>query len=395
LTRAPAEVVTVLRVIARLNIGGPAIQAITLTALLSGRGYRTVLVRGREAPREGTLDPLAERFGVRPVLVGSLRRDIGWHDLRALGALIALLRRVRPQIVHTHAAKAGTVGRLAALLVGGRGITVHTFHGHVLTGYFSGRRAAAFKRIERFLARRTTRLVAVSDEVRDDLVRLDIAPPEQIEVIPLGFDLTPFQPAGEAAARLRTGARRRLGLDGDERVVTLVARLVPIKRVDRFLRIAGLLGDLPGVRFLVVGDGELHGQLTAAPEARELGDRLVWAGFQSDMPGICAASDVVVLTSDNEGTPVSLIEAQAAARPVVSTDVGGVSSVVLDGRTGRVVGPDDEEAFAAAIREILADPERSARLGAQGRRHVLDRFTIERLVDDVDDLYRRLLAEQS
>jgi glycosyltransferase involved in cell wall biosynthesis len=388
MTRAPIKV---LRVIARLNIGGPAIQAISLTALMQDRGYATRLVRGSESADEGTMDDLAERMGVEPTLIASMRRDPGPGDARALAELVRIARRDRPAIVHTHAAKGGTLGRVAVMLAfpRRRPVVVHTFHGHSLTGYFSSRTARIYTRIERFLARRTDVLIAVSEEVRDDLVGLGVAPAEQFEVVRLGLDLSAFADDADRAAR-RATVRAQWGVGDDEDVVTLVARLVPIKRVDRFLETAALLRDRPGTRFVVVGDGELREQLQASEPASALGDRLVWAGFRRDVPDVCFASDVVVLTSDNEGTPVSLIEAQAAAVAVVSTNVGGVRSVVLEGETGHLA--DEPADLAARIAAILDDGERAAAMAARGREHVLAKFGIERLVDDLDGLYRRLLA---
>jgi glycosyltransferase involved in cell wall biosynthesis len=344
---------------------------------MQDRGYATRLVRGSESADEGTMDDLAQRMGVEPTLLASMRREPGPGDLRALAELVRILRRDRPALVHTHAAKAGTLGRAAVMAAfpRRRPVVVHTFHGHSLTGYFSSRTARLYTRIERFLAKRTTVLIAVSEEVRDDLVGLGVAPFEQFEVVRLGLDLSAFTDDGDRAQR-RAALRAQWGVGADEDVVTLVARLVPIKRVDRFLETAALLRDRPNTRFVVVGDGELRAELEASEPARALGDRLVWAGFRRDMPDVSFASDVVVLTSDNEGTPVSLIEAQAAGTPVVSTNVGGVRSVVLDGETG-----------------LLADePERAAAMAARGRQHVLATFGAERLVDDLDRLYRRLLG---
>lgn len=392
---AAREQIAVLRIIARLNIGGPAIQAVSLTALLEDRGYVTRLVRGVESADEGSMDHLAARMGVTPTRLATMRRDPGAGDLRALVALVRILRRDRPDLVHTHAAKAGTLGRAAVVLAfplrRRRPVVVHTFHGHSLTGYFSSRTAMVFRAIERALARHTDVLIAVSDEVRDDLVGLRVAPPERIVVVALGLDLSAcLDDAGRAARR--AAIRRELGIgDGDE-VLTIVARLVPIKRVDRFLEVAGRLADRPRARFLVVGDGELRETLTGSPAARALGDRLVWTGFRRDVADVCFASDVVALTSDNEGTPVSLIEAQAAATAVVSTDVGGVRSVVLDGETGLLAAPHDLDGLAGAARSLLDDPERARRMAAAGRAHVTDRFGVERLVDDLDALYRRLLG---
>lgn len=387
--------VRVLRVIARLNIGGPAIQAITLTRLLSARGYDTRLVRGVEGADEGTMDPLAAELGVRPTLVGTMRREPGLGDLAALAALVRILRRDRPDVVHTHAAKAGTLGRAAVLMAfpRRRPVLVHTFHGHSLSGYFSSRTADVYRRIERWLARRTDVLVAVSPEVRDDLVALGVAAVERFAVVPLGLDLSRFLADEDRAAR-RLALRSEWGLGEDDEVVTLVARVVPIKRVDRFLRVAERLLDRPRARFVVVGDGELRAELADSPAARALGDRLVWAGFRNDMPEVCFASDVVALTSDNEGTPVSLIEAQAAATPVVSTAVGGVASAVLDGVSGLLAEREDEDGLAAALRRLLDDDDLAGRFGAAGREHARATFGVERLVGDIDELYRRLLAER-
>jgi glycosyltransferase involved in cell wall biosynthesis len=388
MTREP---IPVLRVIARLNIGGPAIQAISLTALMQARGYATRLVRGSESADEGSMDDLAQRMGVEPTLVESMRRDPGPGDARALAELVRIARRDRPALVHTHAAKGGTLGRVAVMLAfpRRRPAVVHTFHGHSLTGYFSSRTARVYTRIERFLARRTDVLIAVSDEVRDDLVGLGVAPPEQFEVVRLGLDLSAFADDADRDAR-RQAVRAAWGVGDDEDVVTLVARLVPIKRVDRFLETAALLRDRPNTRFVVVGDGELRAELEASEPARALGERLVWAGFRRDMPDVCFASDVVALVSDNEGTPVSLIEAQAARTPVVSTNVGGVRSVVLDGETGYLA--DEPADLARHIRSLLDEPERAAAMAARGREHVLSTFGVERLVDDLDRLYRRLLG---
>jgi glycosyltransferase involved in cell wall biosynthesis len=383
------------RIIARLNIGGPAIQAITLTLLLEDRGYRTRLVRGVEGPDEGTMDHLALELGVEPTLIEEMRRDPGRQDLIALLRLVTILRRDRPHIVHTHAAKAGTLGRLATLIAyplpAARPVIVHTYHGHSLTGYFSGRTAAFYRRIEQVLARFTDRLVAVSPEVRDDLVGLGIAGPEKFDVIPLGFDLARFTDDAQRGER-RAALRREWGIPTDAQLVTLLARLVPIKRVDRFLRVARRLAERPGVRFAIVGDGELGQELRESLDARALGDQIVWAGFRLDVPDVCFASDVVVLTSDNEGTPVSLIEAQAAALPVAGTDVGGVRSAVLDGHTGYLAPADAEADLAAAISQILDAPGRAEAMGVAGRRHATDTFSMHRLVDDLDLLYCSLLT---
>lgn len=386
------------RVIARLNIGGPAIQAITLTKQLEQFGFQTRLVRGMESSTEGNMDYLAERLDVTPTLIAEMRRDPGIGDFIALARLVRILRSDRPALVHTHAAKGGTLGRLAAVIAfplrRRRPVIVHTYHGHSLTGYFSGRTAGFYRVVEKLLARVSDRLIAVSEEVRNDLVGLHVAPAAQFEVVPLGFDLSPFTEDAERAER-RAALRRQWGVADDEQLVTLVARLVPIKRADRFLRVARALAERPGVRFAIAGDGELRDELEASPEAQALGDRLVWAGFRRDVADVCFASDVVMLTSDNEGTPVSLIEAQAAAIPVVATDVGGVRSAVRDGETGFLAAADDVDTLAQSVARLLDDPELRAQMATAGRAHSTGLYTLDRLVADHVRLYGELFAARA
>jgi glycosyltransferase involved in cell wall biosynthesis len=394
--RLTGSAVRIVRIIARLNIGGPSIQAITLTDRLTDLGYATTLVHGREGEREGNMHHLADELGVTPVVIDELRRDPSLHDLAALLALIRVIRRARPALVHTHAAKAGTLGRVAAIIASvgrRRPVLVHTYHGHSLSGYFSPRVTEVYRRIERFLARRTDRLIAVSEEVRDDLVALGVATRERFEVVPLGFELARFTVEGPVREQAGRALRAELDVPADVPVVTLVARLAPIKRVDRFLGAARRLLDVPDVRFLIVGDGELHDELRRSPDASALEGRLTWTGFRRDIPAVCFASDVVVLCSDNEGTPVSLIEAAAAGVPTVSARVGGAATVVLDGETGILSADNGEEALSAAIRSLLEDPQLRARMGAAARVHALSAFSIDRLITDLDGLYRRLLAQ--
>ena len=375
------------RILGRLNVGGPAVQAVYLTAELPRVGIETRLFCGVEADHEGSMEWLAQSLGIELTRIPGMRREVRAGDFYALVYLIRQLRRYRPDVVHTEAAKAGTVGRAAALLgLRYRPVLIHTFHGHSLEWYFSPRKARVFLGIERFLAKRTTVLLAVSDEVKDDLVRLGVAPPARIQVIRLGLNLQPFQVNGDERRRLRATTRERWRLADNHKVVTLVARLVPIKRVDRFLRIAERLAVTdPEYRFVIVGDGELGAELRANDVARRLEPRLRWAGFERDMAAVCFASDVVVQTSDNEGTPVTLIEAHAAGLPVVSTRVGGTASVVRDGITGRLVEREDEEGFAEAVRDVIANP---GELGAAGRRHVLALYGLDQLVERLASWYR-------
>jgi glycosyltransferase involved in cell wall biosynthesis len=387
----------VVQIIARLNVGGPAVQTIALTDELRAFGYSTRLVRGVEDPAEGNMDYLATERGIVPTLIPSMRRDPGRGDLLALLQLIWLLWRERPAVVHTHAAKGGTLGRLATVLAyplpRRRPVIIHTYHGHSLSGYFSGRTSAFYRRIEQLLAHVSDVLVAVSAEIRDELVGFGVSAPAKFRVIPLGLDLTPFTADADRLERRRV-LRQTWGIGDDELVVTLIARVVPIKRVDRFLAAARLVGDRAGVSFVVVGDGELREQMQNSENAIALGEHLVWAGFRRDIDAVCFASDVVALTSDNEGTPVSLIEAQAASVPVVATDVGGVRSVVLDGETGLLGAPDDLESLASALRRLLDEPGLREQMGLAGRRHVMAHYALGRLVADHASLYEELLTER-
>src|SRR5581483_52089 len=385
------EPIRVLRVIARLNVGGPALHVSYLTEGLDEIGYETKLVAGRVSPGEGSMEWSARERGIEPVYIPSLQREISpVVDAVAVAKVVRLIREFRPHVLHTHTAKAGAVGRTAALLAGSARpqAVVHTFHGHVLRGYFGSAKTAAFRRLEQGLARSTDALIAVSPEVRDDLVRLGIAPAAKIEVIRLGLDLDARTAAPDGA---RETVRDELGIPADAFVVGWLGRMTEIKRVDALLRaFAAAPGD---AHLLLVGDGPLRPQLEGLARELGLGPRAHFAGFRNDVGSIYAASDVVALTSANEGTPVTVIEALAAGRPGVSTDVGGVSDVVADGTTGFLVPPGDVDAVADRLARIAESPEVRARMSESARASVVDRYSVPRLVRDVDELYRRLLAQ--
>ncbi|MGH2930135.1 MAG: glycosyltransferase, partial [Solirubrobacteraceae bacterium] len=336
----------------------------------------------------------SERY-LQPTLKPEMRRDPGFGDVLSLLRLVLLLWRDRPDVVHTHAAKGGTLGRTATVIAfplrRWRPVVVHTYHGHSLSGYFPGRTASVYRLIEHLLARVTDVLLAVSQQVRDELIELRVAPASRFRVMPLGFDLSPFADDRDRSPR-RAALRAAWGIGTDEVVVTLIARLVPIKRVDRFIKVARSLSADPKVRFVVVGDGELRAELAASDDAAALGARLVWAGFRRDIADVCYASEIVMLTSDNEGTPVSLIESQASAVPVVATDVGGVRAVVRHGETGFVRAVDDLEGLVEGARQLVADPALRQRMASAGRAHVTSLYTLDRLVTDHAALYDELLT---
>jgi glycosyltransferase involved in cell wall biosynthesis len=389
-----SERTRILRVIARLNMGGPALHVSYLTNGLTSRGYDTTLVAGRLAQGEDSMSYVAEELGVDVVALAELHRQVSpFYDPVAVARLVREIRRLRPQIIHTHTAKAGALGRTAALLAGNARppIIVHTFHGHVLRGYFDPVRTQLFRETERSLARYTTRLIAVGPQVRDDLVGLGVAPAERFTVIRLGIDLE---------SRVRADGRgeeyRRLfGIPDDQFVVGWIGRMTAIKRVSDVLASFRLVLDR-GVEatLCLVGDGP--DREAVEREAHELGiaRNVISVGYQRDVSPYYALFDALVLPSANEGTPVVAIEALASGRPVVATRVGGVPDVVTDEEDGYLVGVGDVEAIAAALERLARDPELRRAFGSRGRTGVVPRYRVERLIDDVDSLYRELLTEQ-
>jgi glycosyltransferase involved in cell wall biosynthesis len=390
-----AGAIRVLRVITRLNIGGPSIQAIALSDRLAARGFETELVHGRLGPGEGDMRYLFAP-GIRARYLSSLRRPVApLHDALALARLLDIMRDVRPHIVHTHMAKAGTLGRLAAAAYnatagrGSRARIVHTYHGHVLEGYFDSRTAKVFTGAERQLAKLTDAIVAISPQIRNELLdEFRIGRAEQYRVIPLGFDLTALTAVDETARR---EARAALDVPADAHVVSTVGRLTAIKQHDLFLDAAALVAQRdPQALFFVVGDGELRPDLERASERLGLTSRVRFLGWRKDLATIYAATDVFLLTSRNEGTPVALIESLAAGVPGVSTDVGGVRDVIDNGAIGLLAPSGDARALADHTVSLLADPGQRRRMGENGRRSVTARYTLDRLVDEVEKLYRDL-----
>jgi glycosyltransferase involved in cell wall biosynthesis len=384
--------VRVLRAITRLNIGGPAIHAILLTeALDDGVVFRSTLAAGSTAPHEGDMLDLAAAHGVQPRLVPALGREISpVDDLVALARMVQLVRELRPDVVHTHMAKAGTVGRLAAHVCGVP-LIVHTYHGHVFHSYFGRARTRVFRTIERALGLLTDRVIVLGEGQRDEIARYGVAPARKLEPIRLGLELGQFLDAEAARGRLR----RELGLEATTPLIGIVARLVPIKAHEVFFEAARQVHQVdPSARFLVVGDGERRAKLDALVDRLGLRDSVRFLGWRRDMREVYADLDVVALTSRNEGSPVALIEAMASARPVVSTAVGGVPEVVIHGVTGLTVAPSNASEVADSLLRLLRDPELAQRLALAGRRHVYPRYDSSRLVDDVRKLYLRELAVQ-
>lgn len=388
---SPSRPIRIERVIARLNIGGPARHTILLTRYHRDMGFLTELVAGRESPGEGNMLPLAAANGVEPVIIPALGRELSpLRDPAVLLTLYSRFRRLRPDVVCTHMSKAGAVGRVAAWLARVP-VRVHTFHGHVFSGHFSPAKTRFFVELEKRLARISTRIIVLGERQQREITALGVGRPEQFVQVPLGLDLSAFLAAEKHSGELR----KELAIPQDAPLAAIVARLVPIKNHAVFLRAAKLVcGSLPAARFLIVGDGPERRGLEALTEQLGLKGRVIFLGFRDDLPRIYADCDATVLSSDNEGMPVALIESLAAATPAVATDVGETREVIRDGESGFVVPPSDPEALAAALLELLRSPERAKQMGLAGRRHVYPRFSIERLAADTAGLFRSLLQEK-
>jgi glycosyltransferase involved in cell wall biosynthesis len=385
--------IRVLRVIGRLNIGGPSIHVVNLAAGLDPSRYEQLLVIGHESPAEGSMLDYALSRGVWPTVIPEIVTafSLAPRDARALVKLYALIRREKPHIVHTHTAKAGFLGRVAARLAGVP-VIVHTFHGHVLHGYYGPMKNELLRRVEQSLAWVSDRLVTVSEQVKNELVGYGIAKAEKISVVPLGFDLDPFLNSHAQQGEFR----REMGLSDEHKLVGIVGRIFPIKNHALFLESAArIAAQEPAARFVVVGDGVFRPNLEN--QARELGitDRVLFTGWRRDLPRIYADLNVLVVSSDNEGTPVSAIEAMASSRPVVATRVGGLPDLIEDQKTGRLVPPRDAEALGSAVLDLLNNRQTACELGQNAMEAVRQRFTVQRLLSDMDHLYTELLEEKA
>jgi glycosyltransferase involved in cell wall biosynthesis len=405
--------VRVLRLIARLNIGGPAIHAHLLTNGLDRRRFESFLVTGKISPQEGDMSYLFDDGDVLPISVPELQREISLcRDLRSFFQIFGIIRRIEPDIVHTHTAKAGTSARLAVMvyeLFYGRGIfTVHTFHGHAFKGYFSRSKSTLFVWIERLLARITDVIIAISSSQKKELTEhYRIAPREKVKTVELGFDLDPFL----SCSALKGTFRRQLGVADDIPLLGIIGRLVPIKNHRMFLDAARIFLDRhpqSKARFVIVGDGELKAELIAHGKRLGLTERLFFCGWIKQIPLVYADLDILSLTSLNEGTPVSIIEAMAASVPVVATNAGGVGDLL-----GRPTGAGDDGRYTICDRGIrcrVNDPGGLAGgwghvLLAPGNAHnhvrsasardfAVVRYSKERLLGDIEMLYGALMRRR-
>lgn len=405
----PARPLRVVRLIDRLNVGGPAKHVVWLTAGLDRRRFATTLVTGRITHGETDMGYFAEREAVTPVVLPEMSRELSLRDALVVAKVVRLLFRLKPDVVHTHKAKAGAIGRLAALVY--RWLTpsalrlrprpcqvVHTYHGHVFHSYYGTAKTAVFLAIERALGRfATDRIVAISEQQRRELVETyRIAPAAKFAVVPLGLDLAEI---GGTPGRLRA----ELGVGTDVVLLGIVGRLTEVKNHALLLRaVARLVDGAPSrrarARVVVVGDGHLRAALEALAADLGIADVVTFLGFRPDAAVLYADLDAVVLTSLNEGTPLTLIEGMACGRPVIATLVGGVVDLMGARRSGgdaRVLVWDhgltvpsgDAAALAHALARLIGDPTARRDMGERARRFAHATFGKERLLASIDALY--------
>ena len=375
-----ATQVKVMQIIARMNVGGPAVIVAELMRGLDKSAFEQILVTGYCDENEvDYLDTIAT--DIKATRIAGLGRSVSLvADLKAFFGLVSLIRKYKPDVIHTHTAKAGVLGRLASLLAGRGAVRVHTFHGHLLHGYFNFAITQIVILIEKFFAARTSVLIAIGSKVRDDLVAVGIGRADKYRVF------FPGLPAPKSITKAT--AQSTLGINSETLYITFVGRLTQIKRPDRLLDVAkecktrGL-----ELRFLVAGEGELFESSKARCKREQL--NLTFFGWRNDIDQIFAASDIAILTSDNEGIPLTLIQAAQAGLPIIATNVGSISDIVINESTGYLTET-SAAAMADAIEKLVRDEQLRKMMGEAGKAHATQYFSLERMIKDHSELYRSI-----
>ena len=390
----------VLRIINRFNLGGISYNVSYLSRYMPSQ-YETLLIGGPEEEGEESSLYIPESIGLKPVIIEEMRRSINpLSDYYAYRRIKKIIREFKPDIVHTHASKAGAIGRLAAIH-GKVPVIVHTFHGHVFKGYFGPFITGIFKSIERYLASKSSAIVAISAIQKNDLSQLyHICKAEKIEVVPLGFDLYRFT---ENKTEKRLSFRSRFGVADDALAIGIIGRLAPIKNHFLFIdAIENVLKKSPKkIKALIIGDGETKTALMEYLNSKNLlfddkpNDKasFIFTSWIKEVDVALAGLDLVCLSSKNEGTPVSLIEAQAGGKFIVSTNVGGIKDI-LHPECGLLSDPDDPQAFIANVEEAVNSYETYAAQAGKASEEIIRKFSYTRLCSDMDNLYARLLAKR-
>ena len=384
-SRSTEHPIRVMRIIARMNVGGPAVQVSGLMRGFDANEFDQRLYTGYCADDEADyLDTVAT--DIKAVRIQGFGRRVSMGgDLKAFISLVSEIRDFKPHVIHTHTAKAGFLGRIASIVSLQRSIRVHTFHGHLLNGYFGRFKRSLVVIAEKFLAFFTHQLLAVGEKVRQDLLNVGIGSKSKFGLMPPGLAIGTLPD--------KEDSRNALKLPANILQCAFIGRVTQIKRPDRFLDVVSEIKKRGvDLDFFIAGDGE---QLDMCRERIEREDLPVTIlGWQSDIERVLSSADIVVLTSDNEGTPLSLIQAGMAGLPVVTTNVGSVPEVVLDGSTGIVTGLDVQE-IAAALKKLVNDKVLRSNLGAAAQEFTLSNFGVKRLVHDHEELYKKLLSSRA
>ena len=388
----------VLRIVNRFNLGGVTYNAANLTKYMEPK-YETMLVGGANDKTEKNSEYIVKNLGIEPIIIKEMKREIHFrNDLKAYKKIKEIIAEFKPDIVHTHASKAGALGRRAASEMGVKAI-VHTFHGHVFDAYFSGAKSYFYQQLERRLAKKTDIIIAISKKQKYDLVeKYAICKASKIAIIPLGFDLSKFS---EDKEQKRKDFRKKYGLTDEDIAIGIVGRIVPVKNHRLFLESFAKLKKQTNqsVKAFIVGDGELRKEteeyarnleLKTSSKSAEQAD-VVFTSWLSEMDKVNAAMDIIALTSLNEGTPVSIIEAQASGVAVVTTNVGGVEDIVVPDKTAFLVKSNDSRTFTKKLKELVENEDTRRQMAMSGLRVVEKAFSYQRLVKDMDALYTKLL----
>ena len=389
----------VLRIINRLNLGGPTFNAAYLSKYL-GPEFETMLVSGMKADSEESSEFIVKNLDLHPVYMPEMYRELNpFRDYKSYYKLREIIRKFKPEIVHTHAAKAGAVGRLAAAHEGVP-VIIHTFHGHVFHSYFSPAKTRVFLEIERFLARKTTKIITLSETQRHELTNIyKVAPENKFEIVPLGFDLEKFEQNKEEKRRV---FREKYNISDDEIAIGIVGRLVPIKNHSLFLKALSIVSAKTNkkVRAFIIGDGEERKLIESLAIKLNLPfnndnpvekNILTFTSWIKEIDISNAGMDIIVLTSNNEGTPVSLIEAQASGKPIVSTSIGGIEDIVVKNETALLSPINDEQTLAENLLKLVDDDALRTRFALSGPDFVRNKFSYQRLCRDMARLYNSLL----
>jgi len=386
--------IRILRVIARLNIGGPAIHTVLLTSALNNDKFETQLVAGKVSEQEGDMAYLAETVNVSTTFVPQLQREISFaKDLKAFLALWRIINQYKPDIIHTHTAKAGLLGRFCTIfhnLLHQKKIKiVHTFHGHVFHGYFSSFKTSFFINLERFLSRFTDRIITITKLQQKEILSFGVGSERQHKVIALGLDLDKFY----QMPRKKGEFRKKYDIPETKVLVGTVARFVPIKNLALFLQVAKLLlKERDDMHFVMVGDGEEKEDLKNLVKELQIEDFVTFTGFLKDLPEVYSDLDLMMLTSNNEGSPVSIIEAMTAGVPVVASQVGGVPDLFLPSSAKWLCEPKNPFSFKKAVDSALSEPDETRQIVEVHRTETYKKYNFHRLVNDLTLEYQNLMS---